>query len=252
VRRAFDIIDYLDRSPEPKNAAELSRALRIPRSSVYQIAQTLAARGVIDHARSDGGFTLGRRLHELGLSYQARNGLLQEAQPIVEAVRDETGETAQLVVLDRDEALVVLKADGREPIHVASRVGLRFPINWSAAGRLLLSDLTAEELRRRLPAMVRPSPSGKAPTATATLIREIRAARRQGVAVQLSQSIRHAGAIAAPVIGAAGRCLAALSIVVPVHRLRGARRRKLMRLLKRAAQQLSQRLGADTRPLSTG
>ncbi len=37
--------------------------------------------------------------------------------------------------------LVLLKEEAAHPIRIISRVGSRVPINWAAAGRLLVSDL---------------------------------------------------------------------------------------------------------------
>jgi IclR family transcriptional regulator, KDG regulon repressor len=242
VARAIAILDDLHRTGPSVSVAELCRALRIPRSSAYQIIQPLVAGGLVERTATAGGIALGRRLYEFGLAYGERSLLLQEARPVLNVLRDETGETAQLAVLDHDEVLIVLKAEGHEPIHVATRLGLRMKVNWSAAGRLLLSDLSAPELRLRLPDLVAPSPSGKATTDVAKLVREIAAARKNGVAIQLNQSIQNIGAVAAPIIDEAGRCIAALGIVVPVHRLRGARRPALARTLIGAARQISERL----------
>lgn len=242
VVRAIAILDHLHRAGPSVSVAKLCRTLRIPRSSAYQIVEPLVAAGLVERTGVAGGIALGRRLYEFGLAYGDRWLLLQEAPPVVNTLRDETGETAQLTVLDRDEVLVVFKAESNEAIHVATRLGLRVPINWSAAGRLLLSDLTGPELRQRLPDLVKPSPLGKATTDVGALVREIQAARRNGVAIQLNQSIQNIGAIAAPIIDGAGRCIAVISILVPVHRLRSTRRRVLAAPVIRAARQVSARL----------
>jgi DNA-binding IclR family transcriptional regulator len=242
VERVIAILDYLHLTGTSVSIAELCRTLHIPRSSAYQIVRPLVAGGLIERVGLAGGIALGRRLYEFGLAYGARSRLMQVALPMVDALRDQTGETAQLTVLDREEVLVVLKAEGREPIHVATRLGLRVPVNWSAAGRLLVSDLAGPELRRRLPRLVIPSPSGKATTDIAALIAEVRAARHNGIAIQLNQSTQNIGAMAAPVFDGDGRCIAAVSVLVPAHRLQGAHRRALRAAVVTAAGKVSARL----------
>ena len=48
---------------------------------------------------------------------------------------------------------------------------------------------------------------------------QIRRFRRQGYATELNEANEHAGCVAAPVIDASGRCIAALSIVAPEQRM---------------------------------
>jgi DNA-binding IclR family transcriptional regulator len=54
----------------------------------------------------------------------------------------------------------------------------------------------------------------------------------------------HAGCVAAPVIDASGRCIAALSAAAPEQRLRGDNRLRLIEAVTAAARSLSRRLGA--------
>jgi DNA-binding IclR family transcriptional regulator len=121
-------------------------------------------------------------------------------------------------------------------------------VNWSAAGRILVSDLSPAELRRTLPALVRPSPSGKATTRIATLIRQIADARQRGIATQASQSLPIIGAVAARVDGPDGRCAAALCVLVPVHRMSGRWLQVLEDATIAAAVRLSAALAGSDEP----
>ena len=52
----------------------------------------------------------------------------------------------QLSVLDNDLMMVLLKEEGVRPVRIISQVGSRVPVNWAAAGRLLVSDLDDKAL----------------------------------------------------------------------------------------------------------
>src|ERR671926_410737 len=69
------------------------------------------------------------------MAYRSQMDLLKEGGKIVEELRDETGETVQLSVLENNVMLVLVKEESSKPIRIISRVGSRVPINWAAAGR---------------------------------------------------------------------------------------------------------------------
>jgi DNA-binding IclR family transcriptional regulator len=115
-------------------------------------------------------------------------------------------------------------------------------VNWAAAGRLLVSDLDDASLRRLLAATVAPSPTGRAEIDVDRLVAQIRAFRAQGHAIEIGETNEHAGCVAAPVLDASGRCLAAISIAVPEQRLLPPSRDDLVKRAVEAAARLSRRL----------
>mgnify|MGYP003499432715 CR=1 FL=1 len=62
-------------------------------------------------------------------------------------------------------------------------------------------------------------------------------------ATELNEANEHAGCIAGPIIDAAGRCIAALSVVVPEQRLARPNREHLIVSVIKAAEKLSRRIG---------
>jgi DNA-binding IclR family transcriptional regulator len=123
-------------------------------------------------------------------------------------------------------------------------VGSRVPVNWAAAGRLLVSDLDDIALGSLLDRTVKESPTGRAPTDIPKLIQQVRKFRRQGHATELNETNDHAGCVAAPVIDGTGKCIAAISIVAPEYRLTKKHREELTKKVCDAADSLSKRLGA--------
>jgi DNA-binding IclR family transcriptional regulator len=244
VRRTLGIFELMLAAREPLSVTTVIEQLRIPKSTAYELVRMLAESGYLERGRRPGSYFLGRRLFELGMAYRSQVDLLKEGSHVVEALRDNTGETVQFSVLESDMMLVLLKEESRQPIRIISHVGTRVPVNWAAAGRLLVSDLPDAELRRLLEHSARSSPTGRAPTDVNTLVAQIRRARAQGYAVELNETNAHAGCVAAPVLDATGRCVAAISIVAPEQRMQRRQRETLIAAVKEHADRLSHRLGA--------
>ena len=243
LRRAAAILDLLLDGDEPLPVSVLTARLGIPKSTAYEIVRTMTELNLLE-TNSQGTVFLGRKLFELGMAYKSHMDLMKEGSRVVEELRDETGETVQLSVLENDMMLVLLKEEGSMPVRIISRIGSRVPVNWAAAGRLLVSDLDDEALRAALARSISQSPTGRAAVDIDQLIAQIRTARAQGYATELGEVNEHAGCVAAPVIDASGRCIAAISAAAPEQRLHGDNRQRLIEAVTAAARALSKRLGA--------
>ncbi|MFD4405226.1 IclR family transcriptional regulator [Nocardia sp. NPDC058499] len=73
------------------------------------------------------------------------SSLPARARPLLASLRDETGETVHLALLDAPAIVVVDVAEGRHLVRTAPRIGQTHPPETSAAGRALLAHLTPEE-----------------------------------------------------------------------------------------------------------
>lgn len=243
VRRALDIFELMLGRGEPLTVAEIVTALHIPKSTAYELVRTLSDGGYVDRMGKGSRMFLGRKLFELGMAYRSQIDLLKEGSQIVEELRDATSETVQLSVLENMMMLVLVKEEGSQSIRIISRIGTRVPVNWAAAGRLLVSDLDDAVLKELLRRTVRQSPTRRAITDIDKLIPQIRRFRRQGYGIEINEANDHAGSVAAPVIDVSGRCVAAISVVVPEQRFGRDNRKRLMAAVRDAADRLSRRLG---------
>lgn len=243
VRRALDIFELMLHRGEPVTVAEIITELSIPKSTAYELVRTLSEGGYVASSGKGSALFLGRKLFELGMAYRSHVDLLRDGSQIAEELRNETGETVQLSVLENNLMMVILKEEGIRQLRIISNVGSRVPVNWAAAGRLLVSDMDDMALTSLLSATVRPAPTGRAVTDVKKLIAQIRRFRRQGYATELNEANEHAGCVAAPVVDASGRCIAALSIVAPEQRMIKKNRDSLIASVTAAANKLSRRLG---------
>lgn len=243
VRRAIAIFEFMMTRGRPVTIAEIIGALEIPKSTAYDLVNTLVEAGYISPDGRNRGLFLGHKVFELGMAYRSQVDLLKDGAKVAEELRDATGETVQLSVLEEPWMLVLLKEEGVKPLRIISQVGSRVPVNWAAAGRLLVSDFDDARLRKFLTDTVRQSPSGRANTDIDSLMAEIRRYRKRGYATEINEANEHAGCVSAPIVDASGHCIAAISVVAPEQRLAKGNREKLIEAVRAAATKLSHRMG---------
>ncbi|MGE4252211.1 MAG: IclR family transcriptional regulator, partial [Parvibaculaceae bacterium] len=137
VRRALDILELILMHNQPVTVAQIIAELSIPKSTAYELVRTLSDGDYLESSGKASGLFLGRKLFELGMAYKSHVDLLRDGSRIAEDLRNETGETVQLSVLENNLKKVRFKEEGIRPLRIISNVGSRVPVNWAAAGRLL-------------------------------------------------------------------------------------------------------------------
>src|SRR5437762_294903 len=86
-----------------------------------------------------GRYRLGLRLLGWAGAVSAEVGLVEAARPVLEALRDETGESAQLFVRDGDHRLCVAASERPAGLRDTVPIGAVLPIDRGSGGKVLLA-----------------------------------------------------------------------------------------------------------------
>jgi DNA-binding IclR family transcriptional regulator len=240
--RILDLIEYLSGCTEPAPLKEMVAALGYPKSSTHALAQTLVARGYVVQDRMD-RYTLvrGDRFASPARTLEAR--LVAAAQPIMQELRDVSGETVLLSVLHGRNALKRLaKSVSRQAVRYDTDFDAPAALYCTASGRVLLAHMKPAALDAYLERcdLVAYTPHTETnPARLRALLEEV---RRDGVAVNDQEYIAGASGIAAPIWSREGQVVAVLNLGTVSPRFQ-RRRDEIIALVKRAAAQVSAKLG---------
>lgn len=249
VSRALDILELFLDGDGTLSAPEITRRLRLPRTTVHELVTTLAARSYLDPVpEQPGRYRLGVRTYQLGSRYAEQLDLAAEGHQVARSVAETCGETVHVAVLEDTDVIYIAKVDSTHAVRMVSATGRRLPAHCTAVGKMLLASLPPAELDDRLPREGEGEGELRAMTPHSLtspdeLRRALGAARERGVAVEQRESNPDVGCVAAPVRDRSGRVVAALSISVPMIRWNDRRQEELAALALKGAGQLSERLG---------
>jgi DNA-binding IclR family transcriptional regulator len=234
IDRTIMLLEELLRQRRPMRVAEIAKRIGAPRSTTYEIVNSLIEAEMLELAGADGQVYFGRTMHLFGWAYGHHNARNRRITETMDRLAVETGETVQLCALRGDKYVVLDCRDSPRHIRISSEVGAEVPIPWTASGRLLLTHLTDDEIRAFVPATDYALPDGRV-IPQADFLAEVDQARRLGYSETSALADRFTWCMAAPIRDADGRIGRTVCFVLPVDTPADRRRELLDLLVSRAA-----------------
>jgi IclR family pca regulon transcriptional regulator len=223
LERGLAVLQVFSRENPAPTLSEVARLAGTTRATARRILLTLERLG---HVRSDGRrFSLTPRVLALGWSYLSSLNLWEIAQPLMEDLVEQTGESCSAATLDLPDVVYVARVPTRRIMSITLGVGTRLPAHATSMGRVLLAALDTEELDAFLGKTPLESLTERTVTEPAALRAVIDEVRAQGWALvdqELELGLR---SVAAPIQDGERRTVAALNVSaaasrVPLEKLR--------------------------------
>ncbi len=200
--KAVAILTTLESGPH--TLAQLVAATGIARPTAHRLAVALEFHRLV--TRDLGGrFVLGPRSGELAAA-AGEDRLLAAAAPALAALRDATGESAQLYRRQGDLRICVAVAERVSGLRDSVPIGSALTMQAGSAAQVLLAWEDSERIHRGL--------TNARFTAT-----QLAAVRRRGWAQSMGEREAGVASVSAPVRGPNGKVIAAVSISGPIERL---------------------------------
>lgn len=240
VDNAAQILLMLRETPDLR-VASIATHLGVARSTAHRMLTTLQARDLLRQDPVTKAYRAGSALVDIGLAVIGAADLRIDARAEMERLAAATGETVHLLVLEGTEAVFVEGVEGRHAIRAAVRTGHRSPAHASAAGKVMLAELSRADLRSRYPGAVLRGGTPRALQSRTDLEAELERVRDRGYALNHSESEPNLTAVAMAVKDAQGRLRGAMSVSGPEQRL-GENPEVVVPALRAAIEALSARL----------
>jgi len=250
VVRALTLLEALADQHGDIGIAELSRRVGLHVSTAHRILGTLVSRGYARQSPESGRYALGAKTFHIAESYLGQMDLRRLVRPVLERLSRETGETANLVILDGRDALYLDKVESPRSLRIFSRIGRRAPLYCTAVGKVLLADLPMDEVNSLLGGGALDALTHATVTSRNQLREELRKVQEQGFALDIEECEDGASCIAVPVRNSRGETVAAIGISGPSSRMNAQRIAELVPAVMRSGSEASEQLGFHGRPSS--
>jgi IclR family pca regulon transcriptional regulator len=216
LERGIAVIQLFSHTHPALTLSEVAQMTGLTRATARRILLTLQKLG---HMRQEGRlFFLTPRVLSLGWAYLASLSLEDVALPLMQELASKTGESCSATTLDLPDIVYVARVPTSRIMSVTLGIGSRLPAHATSMGRVLLTQLTPEELDAYLtgPEIHALTPRTVTdPVQLRAIVEEVRANGWAYVDQELEMGLH---SVAAPVTDGEGRAVAALNVSGAVAR----------------------------------
>jgi IclR family transcriptional regulator, acetate operon repressor len=216
--RVLDLLEYFSDADRPPSFIDISRDLRIPKSSLSHLLADLTKRGYVEHLPDIARYRLGPALKVL-VRRAERPRLLEDLlMPVLRRLNERLNETNAFYVLKDDQVAVVATESGKQPLTYQMQVGHMAPLHAFSAGKVALSSYSDADLKRYFSQVKRRRRTERTICDEPSIRRQLKQIRSTGYGYSRSEHTRGVVGTARAVI-VDGEFVGVLNISVPEARM---------------------------------
>ena len=228
LERALVLLKLIEQTPGGLTNAEISRRMKIPKSSCSYIVAHLEREGYLLRETNSGRYKIG--LTPLALAHGALRevGIRTVAEPALYRLTTATGLSAGIGVLDGGHVLLVDRVEGSRfvdralesvsrtahPYRVREQrdIGRKLPAHSTALGKVLLAHLPRQQVNTVIAESGLHRITVKTIGSKARFLAELDSVRKQRYAISDGETYMDLRALSVPIFDADGLARAAVSV----------------------------------------
>jgi IclR family KDG regulon transcriptional repressor len=247
LEKTLDILKIFLDNKEEMSLSEISNLSGLNKTTVYKIVSTLVKYDYLRQKEKKGKYSLGTIYFRFSGLIKKRLWFRDVATPYLMKLSRDTNELVILAYGDGTERVFAEIFSDVSPSHsilsIIPQEGSGMPIHATGLGKIMLANMSDEQLRNYFNSKVRKRYTPNTITDINDMKNQIAEVKKEGVAFDDEEFCIGVRGVAAGVKDADGKLVGSLSIVAPLFRLTHARMHELATDVKKCAQEISRELG---------
>ncbi len=244
IDRALAILQLFLQEEVPLSLTEISKKLRMHKSTVSRTLDTLEHRDFVRRSSETGKYWLGLQVYSLGMLFREKESFQKIIYPYAKALALQCRESVHLTTFVQSDApypqhVILEKIKSPQTVDMAPPIGAIRPSYCAASGKCLLA-FSASYLRKYQGCMLK-----KFTEYTITdwddLLKELAQIKRNGYAIEREEVELGMTCIAAPIFSN-GEIAAAISVSGLVSHITPDVQENIIRAVKKTAADITQAL----------
>jgi len=241
VKKAFKILYAISDASNSLGISDLSKKLKIGKSTVHGITSALEEIGVLIRDPIHKKYNIGYTLLELRKKAYGKMELRDLARIPMEKLMEKIGETVFLGILNGDHVTILEMVESHNKMKITSPPGTRLPIVAGATGKVFLAQFEEKKIKEIIQKMGLVRFTSKSIVDQKKFFKEIEEAKNKGYAMDDEEYMLGVKAIAAP-IQTSSPPLAAIWVVGFTSSLDDQKIEKVISEIRKTAQEIGHSL----------
>jgi DNA-binding IclR family transcriptional regulator len=213
LERALTILHCIAEQPSKLRLIDLAKATGVHKSSMFSLLHTMEMLGLVKREKGD-TYSLGLTVAVLGNAYFSNFSLVEAFMDHAGELVRNFGETVQLARLEQGDVVYLAKKESGAHVRLMSEPGMRLPAYATALGKMLLSGLTDEAIRKLYTDEQMKPMTVHTIRSVEDLLVEMQLTRDRGFATEAEEIVLGFCCVAAPIYDQTGQMVAACSFTM--------------------------------------
>jgi DNA-binding IclR family transcriptional regulator len=236
------VLEFVAESGRAVSLTEVSKALGMPKTTVFRYLQTLSAATLLQHNVSQDRYELGGRFRALARTDSSLHRLREVTVPVMRDLSSEFGETINLAIETSGEMVYIEVIESMRSLRIQARVGSREPMHTTALGKAFLAHMGQAECDAILGRDLSVRKTYRTIRDPKIIRRQLNEVRKLGYATETGENEDGAICIGVAILDDLRRPIAALSLSAPSQRNSDTLVARASEALKTAGQAITQRM----------
>lgn len=212
MQKSVHILTCLSESRGSLPLEEVTRRTGLKKTTCFRLLQSMMNLDLLEQEPGTKKYRLGPKIISLGLAALSELNLHKIARPLMKKLRDETGETVNLSILDGTDILFIERFRSSHLFNINLFVGSRLPVFCTSQGKALLAHLPETRVDQILH-QINSQKDDKTCVVNADALKQNLAhIREKGFAFSDEELEKGLCAVAAPIMNHDGQVIAAINV----------------------------------------
>jgi len=146
LTRGLSILECLARAEGGLTLTDISVRVQLPPSTTHRLLATLEKMGYVYQSGDLGRWYVGLQAFTVGSSFLANRDFATQSHAYMRRLMEQSGETANLAILDGTEAVFIDQVQCRETMRTIVKLGSRVPLHASGVGKAIFASLPDDQI----------------------------------------------------------------------------------------------------------
>ncbi len=223
--------------------SDLAEQVGLPASSAHRLLMTLQQHDFVDFDENTQLWHVGIEAYRVGSAYLNRTNFIEAARKPMRKLMANTGETANLAVIDHTDLVFVAQVESNHPVRAFFKAGTRALMHASGIGKALLAQMPKRKLEALIQSTGLPEYTMNTLINKASLYEDLELTMRRGYSFDQEERYEGMSCVGAAIRSAKGELVGGISVSGPSVRFSPSQVAVIGLQVKAAADQVTLTLG---------
>jgi IclR family transcriptional regulator, acetate operon repressor len=243
LTRGLSILEALGKAEGGLTLTDIAHRVALAPSTAHRLLSTLEKMGYVYQAGDLALWYVGLQAFAVGTTFLSNRDFVAQSHPYMRRLMEQSGETANLGILDGTEAVFIDQVQCREMMRTIVKLGSRVPLHASGVGKAIFASLPDEQIDAILKVKGLPRITDNTITSPETMWASVRVIRQRGWSFDDEEHAVGTRCVASPIYDEHADALGAISLAGPSSRLPDPRIKQLGPLVAHTAEEITRKLG---------